>query len=123
MIAGSLAALGHPAMSGPPLRLPPRVALVGLQAELGEYLRDWFAQHWPEARVILRAGGQRLVADLVVVDREPDASPQRPTLWLADMDRSQSLVRLGPRLWRTAMPTTPRRLKRLMQACLDTRPC
>ncbi len=105
--------------TGLPTRLPPRVALVGLPADLGEYLRDWFERHWPGARVVLHAAGHRLAADLVVVDREPESSPQRPTLWLADVDRSQSLIRLGPKLWRTAMPTTPARLKRLMQACLD----
>ncbi len=104
-----------------PVHLPPRVALVGLPAELGDYLKDWFARHWPEARVALRSGGQRLVADVVVVDREPDRDPPRPTLWLADIDRSQTLIRLGPTLWRTAMPTTPRRLKRALEACLDSR--
>lgn len=102
-----------------PVRMPPRVALVGLPTELGEYLRDWFARHWPEVRVIVRAGGNGFVADLVVVDHPPDDTPQRPTLWLAEVDRSHALIRLGPRLWRTAMPTTPARLKRLMQACLD----
>lgn len=107
-------------MSVKPLRLPPSVALVGLQAELGRYLCDWFAQHWPEARVSVRRSDQPVVADLVVVDDEPCASPQRPTLWLAEVDRSQSLIRLGPTLWRTAMPTTPARLKRLMLACLDS---
>lgn len=103
-----------------PVRLPPRIALVGLDEDLGGYLRDWFAVHWPEARVVVRARGLRLVADLVVVDHEPEQSPQLPTLWLAEIDRSQSLIRLGPQLWRTAMPTTARRLKRVMQACLDS---
>ena len=104
----------------PPVRLPPRIALVGLDEDLGGYLRDWFAVHWPEARVVVRARGLRLVADLVVVDHEPEQSPQLPTLWLAEIDRSQSLIRLGPQLWRTAMPTTARRLKRVMQACLHS---
>ena len=103
-----------------PVRLPPRIALVGLDEDLGGYLRDWFAVHWPEARVVVRARGLRLVADLVVVDHEPEQSPQLPTLWLAEIDRSQSLIRLGPQLWRTAMPTTARRLKRVMQACLHS---
>lgn len=103
-----------------PLRLPPSVALVGLKTELGRYLCEWFAQYWPEARVSVRSGDQPVVADLVVVDDEPPASPLRPTLWLAEVDRSQSLIRLGPTLWRTAMPTTPARLKRLMLACLDS---
>lgn len=103
-----------------PLKLPPRIALVGLDEDLGGYLRDWFAVHWPEARVVVRARDLRLVADLVVVDHEPDQSPQLPTLWLAEIDRSQSLIRLGPQLWRTAMPTTARRLKRVMQACLHS---
>lgn len=106
-----------------PSRLPPRIALVGLDAELGSYLRDWFSEHWPEARVIVRPVGQRLVADLVVVDHAPAETPQRPTLWLAEIDRSQSLIQLGPKLWRTAMPTTARRLKRMMEACLDTVRC
>lgn len=101
------------------LRLPPRIALVGLDEELRAYLRDWFVQHWPEARVIVRAQGQRLVADLIVVDHEPIERPQWPTLWLAEIDRSPSVIQLGPDLWRTAMPTTGQRLKRVMQACLD----
>jgi len=103
-----------------PARLPPRVALVGLHAELGDYLHDWISQHWPEARVSVRRTGQRLVADLVVVDREPDPDPKRPTLWLAEIDRSRALIQLSPTLWRTAMPTTPRRLKRMLQTCLDS---
>ena len=106
-----------------PLRLPPRIALVGLDAELGDYLREWLVRHWPEARVIVRAAGQRLVADLIVVDHEPREPPQRPTLWLAEIDRSQSVIQLGPRLCRNAMPTTARRLKRTMEACLNTLRC
>lgn len=104
----------------PLVRLPPRIALVGLDEDLGGYLSDWFSVHWPEARVVVRARDLRPVADLVVVDHEPEQSPQQPTLWLAEIDRSQSLIRLGPRLWRTAMPTTARRLKRVMQACLHS---
>ncbi len=78
-----------------PVRLPPRIALVGLDEDLGGYLRDWFAVHWPEARVVVRARGLRLVADLVVVDHEPEQSPQLPTLWLAEIDRSQSRDPIG----------------------------
>lgn len=99
--------------------LPPRIALVGLDDELGDYLRDWFVRHWPEARVIVRGPGQRLVADLIVVDHVPSDPPDWPTLWLAEIDRSQSVIQLGPRLWRTAMPNTARRLRRVMQTCLD----
>jgi hypothetical protein len=103
-----------------PLRLPPRIALVALPIDLADYLREWIAQHWPEARVVVSNRGQRLVADLVVVDQAPGLAPSRPTLWLADIDRSQGLTRLGPTLWRTAMPTTPRRLRRVIETCLET---
>ena len=39
----------------PLVRLPPRIALVGLDEDLGGYLSDWFCVHWPEARVVVRA--------------------------------------------------------------------
>ncbi len=127
MLEANAGCFGHAVVSAMTIRgaahLPPRIALVGLDAELSDYLREWFVQHWPEARVIVRAAGQRLVADLVVVDHAPHADPHRPTLWLADIDRSESLIQLGPKLWRTAMPTTARRLKRMMEACLDTVRC
>lgn len=103
----------------PPARLPPRIVLVGFEDDFATYVRDWFAEHWPEARVAVGAPGRRVVADLVVVDVAPSAPPQRPTLWLADLDRSRAVIRLGPMLWRAAMPITARRLKLAMLSCLD----
>jgi hypothetical protein len=102
-----------------PARLPPRIALVGLEPELLDYLRDALPRHWPGVRVITRTPGQPVVADLIVVDQPPVTPPTQPTLWLADIDRSSTLIALGPRFWRTAMPTTSLRLKRIMDACLD----
>ena len=101
-------------------RLPPRIALVDLDDELGAYLAEALARHWPQARVRRQSRGEHLVADLAIVDREPDASLPSPTLWLADIDRSRAVIRIGPRLWRTAMPTTAVRLRRVIEACLDT---
>lgn len=99
-------------------RLPPRIALVGLDDELADYLSAWLARHWPAARLQRRHAQQRCVADLRIVDREPDEPPCQPTLWLADIDRSAALMALGPCLWRTPMPTTARRLKLAIEACL-----
>jgi hypothetical protein len=101
-------------------RLPPRIALVGLDDELGTYLADWLARHWPQARVRRLDDGVRVVADLAIVDREPEGPSSVPTLWLAEIDRSRVVMRIGPRLWRTAMPTTALRLRRVIEACLDT---
>jgi hypothetical protein len=104
---------------GPLARLPPRIALVDLDDELAGFLIQALARHWPAARVFTLGGDERMVADLLIVDLEPRSAPRRPTLWLADLDRSQSMFRVGPLLWRSALPTTPARLKRLVEACLD----
>jgi hypothetical protein len=101
-------------------RLPPRIALVGLDEDLADYLAGWLARHWPEARVQRPRPGQRVVADIAIVDREPAGVPQCATLWLADVDRGGAILPLGTRLWRTAMPTTAIRLRRAIEACLDT---
>lgn len=102
-------------------RLPPRIALVGLDDELADYLAGWLARHWPEARVQRPRPGRPVIADLAIVDREPAGMPQRPTLWLADIDRGEAILPLGPRLWRTAMPTTASRLRRAIETCLAGR--
>lgn len=102
------------------LRLPPCIALVDLDCELSDYLTDWLSLHWPEARVRRVRAGDSFVADLAIVDHEPAGAIPWPTLWLADIEHSQAVRKLGPRLWRTAMPTTALRLKRVMEACLDT---
>lgn len=102
------------------LRLPPCIALVDLDDELSDYLTDWLALHWPEARVRRVRASDAFVADLAIIDREPAGPLAWPTLWLAEIDHSQAVRQLGPRLWRTAMPTTALRLKGVMEACLDT---
>jgi hypothetical protein len=103
-------------------QLPPQIALVDLDDDLAHYLREWFALHWPQARVRRAAAGADVVADLAIIDREPIQLPQVPTLWLAEIDRSAAVIRLGPRYWRTAMPTTALRLMRVIEACLDRLP-
>lgn len=108
-------------MSFPPrkvVRLPPRIVL-DVDAELGDYLVGELARHWPQACVARRPGAQPAVADLLVVDREPHPPLPCPTLWLADIDGSQRLTQLAPGYWRTPMPSTALRLRRIMEACLQ----
>jgi hypothetical protein len=99
-------------------RLPPRIALVGLDEELADYIAASLARHWPAARVQRSRAGQGVAADLAIVDCEPASPPRHPTLWLADIDRGEALLELGPCFWRTPMPTTARRLRRAIEHCL-----
>ena len=109
---------GAPSPVGAMRRLPPRIALVGLDDELADYLDAGLARLWPQARVRRVRPGERLVVDLAIVDREPTSSPRHPTLWLADVDRGEAVLQVGPGLWRTSMPTTSRRLRRAIETCL-----
>jgi hypothetical protein len=99
--------------------LPPQIVLLGLQPELADYLIAWFRQHRPTARV--RHSDymkESTVMNLYIVDRQPLEPVLTPTLWLAELDHSSSVHQLSPNLWRTAMPTSGRRLARALRSCL-----
>lgn len=107
-------------MSFPPgkvVRLPPRIVL-DVDGDLGDYLIGELARHWPRAVVARVDRGQTAIADLRVVDREPQLPLPCPTLWLAGIDGSQALAQLAPGYWRTPMPTTALRLRRTLEVCL-----
>jgi hypothetical protein len=101
------------------LHLPPQIALVGLEPDLAEYFCTWMRRHWPEARVRAVRAQDAFVADIAIVDRAPDTPLNVRTIWLADLERSRSLIQLSTTLWRTAMPTSARRLRGLIETCME----
>lgn len=94
------------------------VDLVGIEPELASYLEQNLRRRWPHS-VIRRLGPlDEASADLCIRTREPAAELLRPTLWLADVDRSHAAIRLAPNLWRSATPLTGRRLVRIIEGIL-----
>jgi hypothetical protein len=89
---------------------PQRIALVAIEPELAQYLRNVLLSAWPHASVYQIDVHSDCPADLrICVDAPQRPSPQS-TLWLAEIDRGNAPSRLSARLWRAPMPATPARL-------------
>ncbi len=95
-----------------------RVSIWGVDPELGAYLERRLRARWPNVVVQHVTDAQAhdpRAADLWICGLEPPEPPPVPTLWLGEIDRSASVVRIGQRLWKCSMPITGRQLEHRIQ--------
>lgn len=95
-----------------------RVSIWGVDRELGAYLERRLRTRWPHVIVQHVTSAQAhdpRPADLWICGLEPPEPPPVPTLWLGEIDRSASVVRIGQRLWKCSMPITGRQLEHRIQ--------
>jgi hypothetical protein len=94
---------GKPASSRP--LLLNAVALVGADADLARYLIEALEIQWPQIRVNQFSEVEPDAPfDLIIRADDPPLEPHCRTLWLAEITRTPHVLRLGPNLWRAAMP-------------------